>query len=111
MKHHILCAMLFVVPVLCDAKVTDFNELISENSKNQKQLHSEVKSQIKESRDLVENEQGRDKLLIVEGAETNYYAPTKKELLFFDKEKKFERQSDKKQLKRLASEISNLDQD
>ena len=113
MKQHLLCAVLLLLSALSNAKVADFNELISENSKSQKQLHSEVKLRIQESRETAELAAGTksDRLVIVEGVDSNYAVPTNKDLLVFEKEKNFHRHSEKKQMKRFATEISNLDQD
>lgn len=108
-----ICALLMIIPALGHAKIADFNELISENAQSQKQLHTEVKSQIQEARQTVSGDSTKqsNRFVVIEGSESEYSVPTKKDLLVFEKEKSFHRHSENKQLKRLANEISDIDQD
>lgn len=108
MKKQVLVAIIALVPTMGFAKVTDFNALISENVQTQKELHSTVKHNVQEAKEATEQENGkREKIVVVDNSRETYNAPTKKDLLVFEKERTFHRISDEKQLDRLATELSN----
>lgn len=108
MKKQILLIVVAVVPSLSFAKVTDFNSLISENTQAQKELHSVVKSNVKDAREVAELGGKREKVIVVESVSAAYNAPTKKDLLVFEKEKSYHRASDNQQVDRLATELSSI---
>lgn len=105
MKKQVLITVLSLIPTLGFAKVSDFNALISDNVKAQKELHSTVKNNIGEARDAVAAEKIRQRIVVVENSGLSYVAPTKKDLLAFKKEKSHHRASEQKQFERLANEI------
>lgn len=108
MKKQILAAVVAMIPALSFAKITDFNSLISENTQAQKELHTTVKSNVKDAREVAEIGGKREKVVLVESASGTYNAPTKKDLLVFEKEKSYHRASDSQQADRLATELSSL---
>lgn len=108
MKKQILIAMLTLVtlvPAMSFAKITDFDALITENSKAQKELHSNLKGNIKEAREEAAQANVRERIVVVENSGTSYNAPTKTDLLAFKKEKRSHRASEEKQFERLANEM------
>lgn len=111
MKTIIALAILVTLPGFAGAKIGDFNELIQENTQSQKQLHSEIKTQILEAKKEVAEGAASDRVIKIQTAEAEYISPMKKDLLVYEKEKNFHRPSDNKQLKRLANEISSMNQD
>lgn len=108
MKKQIFVVIVAMFPALSFAKVTDFNALISENTQAQKELHSTVKSNVKDAREVAELGGKREKVVVVESASGSYNAPTKKDLLVFEKEKSYHRASDSQQMNRFATELSSM---
>lgn len=108
MKKQVLIFLVSMVPAMGFAKVSDFNDLISENSKAQKDLHSNVQNNVDQARDGVAAKNVRQRIVFVEKSGGSYTAPTRKDLLSFEKEKTYHRASDDKKLNRLANEISSL---
>lgn len=83
----------------------DFNTLISENSKAQKSLHSEIKKTVVDSQIAA---QESTKNYIADEQET-IHNTTKKDLLVFDKEKKHYRPAVQADQKRLAQELKDIE--
>lgn len=110
MKKQVIVTIIALIPTMGFAKVTDFNALISENVQSQKELHSTVKQNVQEARETASDPASgkREKVVVVDSSTETYNAPTKKDLLVFEKEKSFHRASDEKQLDRLATELSSL---
>ncbi|HWU44196.1 MAG TPA: hypothetical protein VN132_12180 [Bdellovibrio sp.] len=102
MKKQVLISVITLIPVVSLAKVSDFNAMISENMKEQTQLHDTVKSNVNEARGVAD---GRERVVIVEKTTASYNSPTRKDLLAFKKEKKNYQPSEHKQFERLANEI------
>lgn len=111
MKKQIIVTIISLIPTMGLAKVTDFNALISENVKSQKVLHSAVKQNVLEARDGTQDSSQikYKKVVVVDSSRETYNAPTKKDLLIFEKEKNFHRASDTQQFDRLATELSSVD--
>ncbi len=108
MKKQILVALMTLVPAIGFAKIQDFNALISENVKAQKELHKNVQTNVEATREQIAAQSIRERIVIVENSGESYNAPTRKDLLAFKKEQRSHRASEKKQFDRLASEISSL---
>lgn len=107
MKKQVLITFLSLIPAIGFAKVADFDSLISDNVKAQGELHSAVKKNINEARgDVLSNK--RERIVVVETAQTSYNAPTRKDFLAFKKERSFHRPSEDKSFERLATELNSL---
>lgn len=109
MKKQLLITVMTLIPAMSFAKVSDFNELISENVKAQNELHSAVRNNVIEAREATAAAQLRERIVVVENSGTSYNAPTKKDLLAFKKEKRSHRASEDKQFERLAHEVNSAD--
>ena len=109
MKKQMMILALTLLPAISFAKVTDFDDIITENFKAQSELHTTVKGNINEARTADENtkEQPRERIVVVEKSGTRYNSPTKADLLAFKKEKRSHRASEEKQFERLANEMRN----
>ncbi|UXR63520.1 hypothetical protein EZJ49_10580 [Bdellovibrio bacteriovorus] len=111
MKKQALIAVMTLIPAISFAKISDFNALISENTKAQSELHHTVQSNLEATRDKVAaQEKIRERIVVVENSGTSYNAPTRKDLLAFKKEKSNHRASEEKQFERLATEIRGIDE-
>lgn len=101
----IIIALALMIPAMSFAKVSDFNEMITENSNAQSQLHADVRGNLKMAQDEI---QVRQRLVVVEAkghSNDSFNAPTRKDMLAFKKEKVSHRPSEEKQFERLASEL------
>lgn len=105
MKKQFLLSIIVMIPSLGFAKISDFNALITENVKAQKNLHSTVQNNVSESREATEAPKMRPRIVVVENSGRSYNAPTRKDLLVFKKERSHHRASEKKQFERLANEV------
>ncbi len=85
------------------AKVNDFNSLIEENSKAQKELHTDLKQNLNDTQAAVK---AVKQDYIVEAADT-INSPTKKSFTAYKKAKTDYRAADKMEQKRLAQEIES----
>lgn len=111
MKTKALIMILSILPATGFAKISDFNAMISENMKQQSELHGSVKNNVAEARDSVESEGVRKRMVVVDDSKSSYNSPTQKELLAFSKEKKRNTlHEEKKQFGRLATEINLSDE-
>jgi len=106
MKTFII-AIMVLIPALSFAKVEDFNQLITDNMKAQDQLHTDVKQNIEAARVATDTPKKQQKIVVVEGTGSSYNSRTNKDLLTFKKEQTDYRPSDKKQVDRLATEVSD----
>lgn len=111
MKKQVLVTVIAMIPALSFAKVSDFNAMISENMKEQTELHTTVQNNVGDARESAEMAAGvHERIVIVENSKTSYNAPTKKDLLAFKKEKKNFVPSENDQFERLANEIHLSDE-
>ncbi len=85
------------------AKVNDFNSLIEENSKAQKELHADLKQNLNDTQAAVKLEK-QD--YIVEATDT-INSPTKKSFTVYQKAKTDYGPANKLEQKRLAQEIES----
>ena len=100
----ILAALTLALTFQAQAKLSDFNSLIEENSKAQGELHSALTENMKDTKLAVKQDsEKRDRYLVDTSGTIN--APTKKSFLTFAKEKKYYRASEKQAQKRLAVEV------
>lgn len=103
--------LMALLPTISFAKVADFNTLISENSKAQKELHSTVKQNVQEARDAASLDlTKRERMVFVDKERGTINSPTKKDMLVYQKEKTFHRSSEEKRLELLANELSHIDE-
>lgn len=84
------------------AKLSDFNELIEENSKAQSELHTSLKNNLQETQVALKLEK-RDRFVVDNANSIN--VPTRKSFLTYRKAKVDYRQSVTESQKRLAQEI------
>ncbi|WP_374033111.1 hypothetical protein ACES2I_09580 [Bdellovibrio bacteriovorus] len=110
MKKQVVIAVMTLIPAISFAKISDFNALISENSKAQNELHNTVQHNLEASREQAAAAQVRERIVVVENSGSSYNAPTRKDLLAFKKEKISHRASEEKQFDRLASEIRGMEE-
>lgn len=105
MKKAILLIML--VSQVVNAKVSDFNALIDDNVAAQKQLHTEVKTSVDETRTALN--EGKNPTVIVDHDSDSLNVPTSKNMLRFKKEIVEHQVKDKQAQKRLANEFQSAD--
>ncbi len=106
MKNKQILFFIFIfIPALGFGKISQFNEMISENLKEERQLHAQIKGEITGEGVTIDDNSKQDRFVVVERESVSYDSPTKKELLRFKKEKKTYAASRKKQVERLATEI------
>ncbi len=91
------------------AKVSDFNNLISENIKAQDNLHRDVKGSVNLVKQELRAKAAEGKITVVETGGTYYNSPSRK--MKFGKEVKHYRPSNQKQMDRIATEFSEAEQD
>lgn len=109
MKKQIIVAILSLVPTMGFAKISDFNAMISENVKSQKDLHSMIKHNVHEAQVAAQTQEDkREKIVLIDNNVETYNAPSRKGLTVFEKEKTFHRASENRQLDRIATEVSSL---
>lgn len=109
MKKQLLITALMLIPAMSFAKVSDFNELISESVKSQNELHSAVQGNMEDARDAAAAAKVRERIVVVENSGVSYNSPSRKDLLAFKKEKRSHRASEEKQFERLANEVHSAD--
>lgn len=111
MKKQLLVSVMVLIPAISFAKEkVDFGDLISENSRAQSELHSTVKHNLEEAREIAAAVKMRERIVVVENSGVSYNAPTDQELLAFKKERSHHRASEDKQFERLANEISSFEE-
>lgn len=99
----ILVAGLLVSPLVGWGKVKDFNSMIHENAMEQKNLHKQLKEEQGWKAVKVEK---KPELVVLESTAETYNPETSKSLLTYGKEKVDHRPKQKKQMERVASELS-----
>lgn len=91
------------------AKVSDFNSLINDNISAQKELHGEIRKQVKATdqafRESLENREASSMVVETELPQIN--SPTSQKMLKFKKEKKQVTVSPQKQLERVSQEFDD----
>lgn len=115
---YLLCVIL--IQSLASAKVTDFNSIINEDLKEQKELHRQFKKQVNapaltEKENLVSAESRQEikakELIVVENAQKSYAAPSNENFLKFNKEiGEAKTQNQRKNQHRVAKELKELEQ-
>lgn len=98
------------------AKVSDFNALISEDTKAQKELHKKVRSQVYTQQELdarknlVRNKkiQTNKSIVFYDEAQTEFNSPTNEKLFRFKKETKQKTTNPRKNQHRVAKELKEL---
>ncbi len=110
MKSILLTAMILGSGLVAQAKVSDFNALIGENIKSQKQLLKEVRSDAlaDQKTAVVKVSDESSQTVAEESNEVN--VPTNKAMLKFAKEQNNSKIS-KKSKERLAKEFKQMDQE
>lgn len=103
MKKSFVTALLALFPAVGFAKVTDFNALISDNAKTQRELHANVQGTLEKER---VRPQPRQRIVVVESSGKSYHSPTQEGALAFSKTKNNHKASEKRQFERLASEFN-----
>jgi len=111
-KQMLLAVSLLVTTLSVSAKVGDFNSLINENSKAQKELHQNLKQNLEVVQAEAQKSQNTpveqsDEKYVVDRASDTVNVPTSKSFLTFTKEKKYHRPSEAQQQKRLAEELTD----
>jgi len=103
MKKLILTVL--IAAISQTALAFDFNTLITENSKAQNNLHSEIKKTVVDSQ-IAAKESIKN---YIADEQENIYNKTQKDLLVFDKEKRHYRPAVQADQKRLAQELKDLE--
>lgn len=102
----ILMVLTLGLVLSANAKLSDFNAIIEENSKAQSDLHASLTENMNETKVAVQKET-RERFLVDSTSTVN--APTTKSFLTFSKEKNYHRASDKQAQKRLAVEVDSAE--
>jgi hypothetical protein len=102
----ILVLISLSIAFTAQAKLSDFNDIIEENVKAQNELHSNLTTNLSETKLAVQDEK-RERFLVDSSSTIN--VPTKKSFLTFAKEKNYFRASEKQAKKRLAVEVESAD--
>lgn len=111
MKYLLFFLML---QALAYGKVQDFNAIINEDIKAQKELHNQFNKQVQadlvvqDKKQPVNNVRTKE-VVVVENTQTNYTAPSGKNFLKFNKEVKQKTQNERKNQHRVAKEIKDLE--
>lgn len=98
------------------AKVQDFNSLIREDSKAQKELHSKLKNQVYTQKEIdarnniVRSQKDKDRQAVVfyDDVDSQVAAPSKNKYFRYDKELKQKSANPKKNQHRVAKELREL---
>ncbi|MFN8790372.1 MAG: hypothetical protein ACK5Y2_02840 [Bdellovibrionales bacterium] len=93
---------------LSQAKVSDFNTLIEDNISAQKELHGQIRKQVKDTQAALQESPSVDPAdMVVDVERTEYNTPTSEKLLKFKKEKNQRSVSRKKQMDRISQEFND----
>ena len=95
-------ALSLALSLTAQAKLSDFNQLIEENSKAQSELHTSLKNNLQETQVAI-NLEKRDRFVVDSADSIN--VPTRKSFLTYTKSKIDYRKSAADGQKRLAEEI------
>ena len=113
MKKQAMIAVMTLIPAVSFAKISDFDAMINDNVKAQSELHTSVKTNLKDAKEETQEarlKDPRERIVVVENSGVSYNAPTKKDMLAFKKERRLHRASEEKQFDRLANEIRHGDE-
>lgn len=108
MKKALMIALMSLVPAVSLAKITDFNAMINENSKAQRELHKEVRNSAEETRAALHDER-KEPIVVVETERIDVNVPSGKNLLRFQKEIVDHKDEKKAGENRLANEFNSVD--
>lgn len=101
--------------VMSWGKVSNFNDLIKEDTQAQKELHGKVKNQVyteneQEARQLIENKKNkRNAVLVVDDSLNSYNSPSNDRVFRYNKELKQKSSNPRKNQHRVAKEIKELE--
>lgn len=90
---------------LSQAKVSDFGSLINENISAQKELHGEVRKQMRVTQESLNP--GPATTMVVESDQRNINTPTSQKMLRYRKETASKSVSQKKQMDRVSQEFND----
>lgn len=110
MKTMILTLSL-MIGAAASAKVADFNSIIGENVRAQRQLYKEVKAQSEETREALAETPGEKTQVVVETPGDAIHVPTSKQFMKFRKETVNHQAKEKEMEKRLANEFKSVDRE
>lgn len=107
---------LLALQSLAYGKIEDFNSIINEDIRAQKELHQQVKKQVnpaflgtqKQNLNVNDKSTAAKEIIVVENDQTNYTAPSGNNFLRFNKEIKQKSQNQRKNQHRVAKEIKEL---
>lgn len=105
MKTVLWLALTTAIALTAQAKVSDFNDIIVDNVNSQKELHTNIKTNLNEVRAAAQNK--RERIVIVDNTKESINVVTDKDFLRYKKELKYYRPSAKAAQERLASELDN----
>lgn len=105
MKRAII--ILSMVPTLALASVSNFNEIIAENSRAQREIQQTMK--VNDDSTAAAIGPNNDRKVVLENI--SYNAPTNNKALKFKKEISQRRASNKKEMNRLATELSSMNKE
>lgn len=94
--------------ITSQAFAVDFNSIIVENTKAQKELHAQVKESVKDVK-IAALEQRNKYQVVADNDSTSINVKTEKDFLTFAKEKKQSKPSGLQNDKRLAQELKDLE--
>lgn len=90
---------------ISQAKVADFQSLITDNISAQNELHGEVRKQMKVTQESLNP--GPAATMMVESDQTQINSPTSRRMLRYKKETAAQKVSQKKQLDRVSQEFND----
>lgn len=99
--------ILILTPVISWAGVSNFNEIIAENSQVQREIHKTMK--LNDESMTTAFSPRNDRKVVLDSV--SYNAPTNARHLRFKKEVSEQRVSGKKEMNRLAKEFKSMDQE
>ena len=116
MRLLLIFTLISTLASLAFGKVENFNNLINEDSKAQKELHSKIKSQVYSQNELEMRQnygQGKKKykrssIVVLDDGQSSFSAPTNDRVFRFKKEIKQKSTNPRKNQHRVAKEIKEL---
>jgi hypothetical protein len=100
---------LTLIPIMGWAEVSDFNSLINENAKAQRELQHNIEDKTTTVKAELTPKKTIKKTVIVQSE--SYNVPTNDRALKFNKELHQDQPSNKKELDRLAEEFKSMDRE
>jgi hypothetical protein len=104
----ILMSMAAVVLATSTSMAVDFQSIIVENSKAQNELHDQIQKSVLDSKVAAESLKGSRYNYIADGKES-VFIKTSKDILTYEKEKRYYKPSGKQAIKRLAEEFKEIE--